>query len=282
VLREVWSGFFYRSVEFYAKGDELAVVNCVKNPITDALGMHKVGQYYFINFPSISYSEWHPFSVSNGPRETDIEFHIRDLGDWTHDVCQKAIQASQNPTLPKPYCRIDGPYGVHDFDCRRYPRMMLVGGGVGITPVMGILKDIYNVGKFSDSERYRVLPHIVDTVFAVWVCRYREDADWFLKDLELCAQNSMLPQFPKLQTWIYITRGQNLDAPLISGRPEFADIFRELDTSVNQDQVRKITKAATFVFSCGPGAMVNELWDLSMNRTLDGLRTDFHHETFDF
>lgn len=282
ILREVWSGFFHRSVEFYAKGDELAVVSCVKNPITEALNMHKVGQYYFINFPSISYSEWHPFSVSNGPREQTIEFHIRDLGDWTHDVCQKAIQASANPAIPRPYCRIDGPYGVHDFDCRRYPRMMLVGGGVGITPVIGILKDIYNVGKYSDSEKYRVLPHIVDTVYAVWVCRHVEDADWFLKDLELCAQNSLLPQFPKLQTWIYITRGKDLTPPLIPGRPEFPSIFEDLDSGVNQDEARKITRAATFVFACGPGAMVNELWDQSINRTLNGLRTDFHHETFDF
>jgi predicted ferric reductase len=31
---------------------------------------------------------------------------------------------------------MDGPYGLHDFNFRRYPMMLLVGGGVGITPVM--------------------------------------------------------------------------------------------------------------------------------------------------
>ena len=40
---------------------------------------------------------------------------------------------------------MEGPYGVHDFNYRRYPALMLVGGGVGITPVIGMLKDIYNV-----------------------------------------------------------------------------------------------------------------------------------------
>lgn len=35
-----------------------------KNPLTKALDMHRVGQYYFVNFPALSMSEWHPFSVS--------------------------------------------------------------------------------------------------------------------------------------------------------------------------------------------------------------------------
>lgn len=269
-------------------GDELAFVRCSRNPVASALGVHKVGQYFFINFPSISWSEWHPFSVSNGPREEDIEFAIRDLGDWTHEVCQKAIQHSASGnSIPNPYVRIDGPYGVHDFNFRKFPRMMLVGGGVGVTPVIGMLKDLYNVGNYSETERYRVLPHVVDIVYAVWVCRYREDCDWFLKDLEECAQMSLLPQFPKLQVWIYVTRPpkDGLDAtspPLLPGRPEFAEIFNDLDKMDNNDQLRKINRAGTFVFSCGPGAMVNELWDLSISRTANGLRTDFHHETFEF
>ena len=40
---------------------------------------------------------------------------------------------------------------------RRYTTCVLVGGGVGITPVMGMLKDLYHVGDYSQSEKLKVL-----------------------------------------------------------------------------------------------------------------------------
>lgn len=299
ILREVWAGSFFprRALLFAAKGDGLAVVRCVKNPITEAFGMHKVGQYFFINFPSISQTEWHPFSVSNGPREEDVEFHIRDLGDWSGAVCRAAAEAKAD--LPAdfatysgakqreymmthtekawPWVKIDGPYGVHDFNMRRYPQLMLVGGGVGITPVIGMLKDLYNVGNYSPKEKARVLPHVVRDVYAVWVVRNEADAQWFLADLEECAQQSSNKQFPNLHTWIYVTRGrEDLKMPMIPGRPEFLEIFEDMDKRSESKQ------NASLVFACGPGAMVNELWDSSVQRTAAGTRTDFHHETFEF
>ena len=41
------------------------------------------------------------------------------------------------------WVRRDGPYGYNKFDYRRYGVLMLVGGGVGIAPIIGLLKDIY-------------------------------------------------------------------------------------------------------------------------------------------
>ncbi len=48
-----------------------------------------------------------------------------------------ALAEKLGPTGVQPWIRIDGPYGVHNFDFRRYPVLVLVGGGVGITPVIG-------------------------------------------------------------------------------------------------------------------------------------------------
>lgn len=42
------------------------------------------------------------------------------------------------------------------------------------------------------------------------------------------------------------------------------------------------TTPSTLVFACGPGRMVNELWDESIKRTSAQRRIDFHHETFEF
>jgi len=274
-LREMWAVGSHAN-ELRLKGPELTVLRAVKNPLTEYLGMHKVGQYYFVNFPSISLTEWHPYSISSSPREIDVEFHIRDLGDHTHAVCALAAKAENSGGKePLPWVRIDGPYGVHDFNFRSFPSIMMVGGGVGITPVIGMLKDIYNVGNFSKLESKKVIPHALKTVYAIWVIRHPSDYEWFREDLEKCASQAQLPQFPALQTWVYCSKAPaNVAPPLIPGRPEFLQIFQDLDNQVNFDPV--------LTFACGPGAMVNEVWDLSVQRTSEGKRTDFHHETFDF
>jgi NAD(P)H-flavin reductase len=220
--------------------------------------------------------EWHPFSVSSSPREIDVEFHIRGLGDWSDAVVEMSAGVMKNPDLQLPYVRIDGPYGVHDFNMREYPAVMLCGGGVGVTPIVGLLKDIYNVGNFTQQERRRVIPHRMEVVYCIWVVLTLADYEWFRVELEEMAVKSQLPQFPALQTWVYVTRGPDgMPAPLLKGRPEFVPIFDDLNKTVPADK-------AVLTFACGPGAMVNEIWDLSVTRSAEGRRTDFHHETFDF
>ncbi len=102
LLRVVWMALPRRTLVFRPKGPGLAHVRFHKNPITEWLGLHtvraaahalraaltsavrlQVGQYYFVNFPELSLWEWHPFSVSCGPRETSAELCIRALGDHT-------------------------------------------------------------------------------------------------------------------------------------------------------------------------------------------------------
>ena len=78
--------------------------------------MHRVGQYYFVNFPALSLHEWHPFSVSSGPRENEVELHIRALGDHTKEIVKLATERAGR--IPTWIC-IDGPYGVQSFDYRR-------------------------------------------------------------------------------------------------------------------------------------------------------------------
>lgn len=85
--------------------------------VTKVLELHHVGQYYFVNFPSLSLTEWHPFSVSSGPREDSIELHIRNLGDHTTRIVEFAKKAAVHNDST--WIRVDGPYGRQDFDYRR-------------------------------------------------------------------------------------------------------------------------------------------------------------------
>ena len=277
MLRAVWTGWPMKTTVFRNKNEQICQVRFNKNAITQWLGMHRVGQYYFVNFPALSLTEWHPFSVSSGPREDGVELHIRALGDHTREIVALATKRAKQVTKNRAYIRVDGPYGLHDFNCRRYPALLLVGGGVGITPVIGILKDIYLVGSYAPSERSRSLPHRIESVYAVWVMRQETDYSCFRQELDAClAAAKSSEQFPALVIWVYVSRAkrEDLPFPLIKGRPQFKPMFEEIHD-------RHPDKAA-LVFACGPGAMINQLWDQCIQMTVTGARYDFHHETFEF
>jgi NAD(P)H-flavin reductase len=288
LLRVVWTGCPRRTLLFRNRGADLAQVSFPKSCVTKALGMHRVGQYYFVNFPALSFTEWHPFSVSSGPRELNVELHIRNLGDHTKRIVQLATQQaplehkknnSKAAVDASVKIRVDGPYGRHDFNYRRFPCVMLVGGGVGITPVIGMLKDLYNVGVYSHAERDRVIPHCIEAVYAVWVMRKADDYECFRKVLERCLQRATQEpgRYPALNIWVYVSRGKagELAEPLIAGRPRFPEIYDQL-------QENHPGGKASLVFACGPKPMISELWDLSVVRTMKGGRFSFFHEIFDF
>lgn len=44
---------------------------------------YKSGQWLFLNVPSISPFQWHPFTISSAPNDPYISIHVRQVGDWT-------------------------------------------------------------------------------------------------------------------------------------------------------------------------------------------------------
>eukprot|EP00038_Savillea_parva_P018065 m.22326 g.22326 ORF g.22326 m.22326 type:complete len:1212 (+) comp3975_c0_seq2:424-4059(+) len=269
-LRAVWTLAPRKTMEFCNHGDKTARVRFRKNPLNRIMGRHKVGQYMFLNFPALSLTEWHPFSVSSGPDEDFVELHIRALGDHTRDIVAHAKQcASQGKQT---WVRSDGPYGYLNFSYRRYGVLLLAGGGIGVTPVMSLLADIYGEGRSH-------LPHCMQRVCVVWVMPYATEAELFLTRLlhyvDVSRSNRALPE---LDLRVHCTRAKAEDAsvvsPLIAGRPDFAALLDEC--------AHDLPLASTLVFACGPGRMVNQLWDETTTRNRRGHRVDFHHETFEF
>jgi predicted ferric reductase len=94
------------------------------------------GQFAWLNLGRTPFHlEQHPISMSSAgdvPPRGEIAFTIRNLGDWSgRDV----------PALrPGERVWVDGPYGAFSIDRDEGPGFVLVGGGIGVTPLVSTLE----------------------------------------------------------------------------------------------------------------------------------------------
>ncbi|XP_009621943.1 ferric reduction oxidase 2-like isoform X1 [Nicotiana tomentosiformis] len=100
----------------------------------------------FLNVPSISKLQWHPFTVtSNSNLESDtISVVIKCEGSWTKKLYDVI-------SLPSPVDRlevsVEGPYGpasthfLSHFN-HRHDTLVLISGGSGITPFISIIREL--------------------------------------------------------------------------------------------------------------------------------------------
>jgi predicted ferric reductase len=93
----------------------------------------RAGQFAWLTLGSTPFSlQQHPFSFSSSAAQSSrIEFAIRELGDFTSTI--KTVK-------PGTTAFVEGPYGafVPDFD--RKEGLFLIAGGVGIAPMMSMLR----------------------------------------------------------------------------------------------------------------------------------------------
>lgn len=202
------------------------------------------------------------------------------LGDHTHKIVEYAERcAAENKQA---MIRSDGPYGDLSFNYRRYGSIILVGGGIGITPIMSVLRDIYE-----DGETKRNKPiSCIKKVSLVWVMPHASEAALFLDLLNDFQQRSIdNPLLPRLNMSIHITRDDSSSAKhedslsesqVVYSRPDFDDVMNQCVKN-KTDGSRSI-----LVYCCGPARMVNQLWDASTKKNGKTLRVDFYHEAFEF
>jgi predicted ferric reductase len=93
------------------------------------------GQFAWLTTMRSPFSIYHhPISMSSGG-EMDltgtIQFTIRDLGDWSGTTVPKLNVGDK--------VWVDGPYGVFTIDNEQAQGFVLLGGGVGITPMRSII-----------------------------------------------------------------------------------------------------------------------------------------------
>ena len=105
------------------------------------------GQYCFLMIPKINKVEYHPFTIAsasfNHPnREDYVIFYIKRSGDWTNALMNivKECQEKGNDKDLEVY--VEGPYGILSiemFNTEVYRTVVLISGGVGVTPMISLL-----------------------------------------------------------------------------------------------------------------------------------------------
>ncbi len=92
------------------------------------------GQFFCWRF--LTRDRWwesHPFSLSAPPDGRRLRITVKDLGDYT---------AALRSIPPGTRVLAEGPYGSFTPDARRRPRVALIAGGIGITPIRAMLDDM--------------------------------------------------------------------------------------------------------------------------------------------
>ena len=93
---------------------------------------YTAGQYIFLQVPSISLDQWHPFTISHCAGHV-LQMHIKTDGNWTRRL------RSLPPIIE---VGLDGPYGAPAQRFYEYDRSVIIGTGVGVTPFASIISDL--------------------------------------------------------------------------------------------------------------------------------------------
>ncbi len=107
-------------VSLYVTGDHL-----------DELAV-RAGQYFQWRF--LTRDGWwraHPFSISSAPNGRWLRVTIKDLGDWSGELQRIGVGTR---------IFVEGPYGVLTGARRTRRRVLLIAGGIGITPLRALLE----------------------------------------------------------------------------------------------------------------------------------------------
>ena len=140
----------------------------------------RAGMYGFIQVPKVSRLEWHPFTLTSAPCEEFVEFHFARVGDWTgkvHDLLQdlapKSDEEGETPTPEAPttppnvVIKVEGPIGASSQGFQDFPIVVLIGAGIGVTPMISVLKQLL------------ATPGKMERVFLYWTVRDRSSFEWF-------------------------------------------------------------------------------------------------------
>lgn len=277
------SGYLYpREASIRALPGDIVEISFAK---TESLE-YDPGQFLMIAIPKIGFSQFHPFSISSSPHHSTVTMHTKALGGWTGRLLELAKKESKVNIL------LEGPYGKLALDINnmeRYKTVVLIAGGIGITPLMSVandlLKQVQNDGR--DMNKIRLIwsirsLDILETMQDSSFGNDRENVGGSIFDANQTVD--------ALQLDIHVTGGGGniksskqvssiMTNNIKSGRPDIDQIFKETKAAAAQEGEKAVA-----VLVCGPMQLIDECRDASRrwsDACCGGVKFEFHEETFE-
>ncbi|XP_015947735.2 ferric reduction oxidase 2-like [Arachis duranensis] len=176
----------------------------------------------FINIPSISKLQWHPFTITSSSKwePEKLSVVIKSEGTWS----KKLYQMLSTPTIDHIDVSVEGPYGPASTNYLRHDSLVMVSGGSGITPFISIIRDLIYL---STTFKYKT-PKIL------LICAFKNTSSFSMLDLILPISGTPFEiSNLELQIEAYITRDKefksntliNLQTKWFKPNPNDAPIY---------------------------------------------------------
>ncbi|CEG39551.1 uncharacterized protein PHALS_09793 [Plasmopara halstedii] len=280
------TGSYNASVSVHSGSNSTTLV-LTSSPKTGKLAMKiNPGSYFFVRLPAVSAIQWHPFSAVVTPDGNSIGFTIKAMGNgsFTRKLLEKA------GTQYELKANLCGPFGKMSLDLEHYDVVVLVAGGVGITPMMSLINQTRLFPKATNPSNKASK---TTDWFVLWSVREAEDilmmeqflpsnaqldyaAAVSIQDPNTAILGNNVPT-PFNVNWMFhvsnarsngfVTRGNGETVSYRGGQPI-------LDELINTSRFngRRVT-----VVACGPPTMTVEAQGLARNCGFD-----FHKEVFNW
>lgn len=122
--------------------------------------MFEAGQFAYVSFgdphtlkPNL---ESHPFSITSDPKDRELTFVIKALGDSTKEI-QKLEKGDR--------AYLEGPFGRFSFRNAPHRKQIWVAGGIGITPFLSMARSLRRREKGYDIDLYYCTKEDRDAIF---------------------------------------------------------------------------------------------------------------------
>lgn len=109
----------------------------------------------FINVPSISNYQWHPFTVtsSSNLEQDKLSVVIKVEGKWT----RKLYDILSSSSIDHLQVSVEGPYGPASNHFLRHDTLVMVSGGSGITPLISVIQELLFVSTTMKCQTPKIL-----------------------------------------------------------------------------------------------------------------------------
>ncbi|XP_010462520.2 PREDICTED: probable ferric reduction oxidase 1 [Camelina sativa] len=181
---------------------DVVELNFSKNPML----MYSPTSTMFVNIPSISKLQWHPFTITSSSKlepET-LSVMIKSQGKWSTKLYEMLSSSSSSDQIDRLAVSVEGPYGPNSTDFLRHESLVMVSGGSGITPFISIIRDLF----------YMSLTHRCKTPKMTLICAFKNSSELSVLDLILptTGLTTDITSFVDIQIKAFVTREEEISA----------------------------------------------------------------------